>query len=346
VHVARINGAEARLPIYTEIADWVTYSAEVAAAVDRLNAAAPLDLIDFPEWSCEGYVHLLNRTEWNSIPIAIHLHGPLIMLGQTIGWPEKDSEFYRIGTEMERTSLRLADAVFSSSKCAAEWCAREYGLTLGDIPVIHTGVDTNLFVPCTEKPASPTVVFAGKLTRNKGVHLLVEACASLVSRFPDLRLRLVGRGELRVIEELRAIAASAGSSDLLELVGFVDHSNLATYLAAAHVFAAPSQYEGGPGLVYLEAMACGVPVIACAGSGASEVVSDGENGFLVERDDVESLTNALGKLLGNRELQAAMGARARDFVVANANSDECISRLESFYEAVVSRAKAQSGSRQ
>src|ERR1043166_6960952 len=171
VSVTRVPGVESRMPVYTETADWLTYSGQVAAAVAALHAQSPLDLVDFPEWGAEAYVHLLNRTEWNYVRTVIHLHGPLVMFGHKLGWPDMDSEFYRVGTAMEGTCLRLADAVFSSSHCSAEGCAREYGLNRQAIPVLHTGVDTKLFSPrATPKPERPTIVFAGKLVRNKGVH--------------------------------------------------------------------------------------------------------------------------------------------------------------------------------
>src|SRR6185295_15603460 len=64
VGVTRIPGLEARLPLHTEIADWLTYSAEVAAAVAALHAGEPFDVLDFPEWGGEAYIHLLNRNEW------------------------------------------------------------------------------------------------------------------------------------------------------------------------------------------------------------------------------------------------------------------------------------------
>ncbi len=342
VHVTRIAGFESRMAVHTEAADWLSYSAEVAAAIASLNARTPLDVIDFPEWGAEGYMHLLNRAEWNRIPTVIHLHGPLVMFAHTMGWPEMDSEFYRTGSVMEGTCLRLADAVFSSSRCSAEWCAKHHGLKSDDIPVLHTGVDTELFAPrAVAKASRPIIVFAGKLARNKGVHLLVEAACELAREFPGLHLRLLGRGEPRVIAELQSRAQSTGLAELLDLPGFVERAQLPEHFSRAHVFAAPSQYEGGPGFVYLEAMACGLPVIACEGSGAAEVVRHGENGLLVPPQNVEALVAALRELLRDSAKRQAMGERARSFVVAEADSRVCLKKLEAFYAAVAS-GKAES----
>jgi glycogen(starch) synthase len=333
VTVMRVPGLESRLGLYTEAADWLTYSGEVAAAVAALHEKSPLDVVDFPEWAAEGYVHLLNRTEWNYVPTVVHLHGPLVMFAHMLGWPERDSEFYRVGTAMEGTCVRLADAVFSSSHCSADWCAREYGVGREAIPVLHTGVDTELFRPqATPRPERPTIVFAGKLARNKGVHVLVEAAVRLTGSFPGLQLRLLGRGEEQVLKELRGLARH--NPDLLDLPGFVERAQLPDQFSRAHIFAAPSEYEGGPGFVYLEAMACGLPVVACEGSGVAEVVRPGENGLLVPARDIDALAAALRALLESPAQRQAMGEHARRFVLAEADSRACIKKLEAFYTAV------------
>jgi glycosyltransferase involved in cell wall biosynthesis len=336
VNVIRIPGRDAVLPIYADAARWISYSVEVAAAIARLHAEHPLDLIDFPEWAAEGYVHLVNRTAWNWIPTVIHIHGPLVMFAHEIGWPEKDSEFYRVGTMLEGTCLRLADAVFSSSDCSADWCARHYGLKRASIPTLHSGIDTGLFRRHeVTRDERPTIIFVGKIERNKGVTLLLDAAIRLRQVFPNLRLRIVGRGDAELVAELQSKAMASGADDLIEFCGFVERQELPLYLSSAEVFVAPSTYEGGPGFVYLEAMSCGVPVIACAGSGSSEVVKHGETGLLVPPNDHEALTSAIAQLLSNREEARAMGVRGRRYVELHADSKRCLQRLENFYAAVV-----------
>ncbi len=335
VHVTRVPGLNARMGVYTEAADWLGYSAEVAAAIASLHLKTPLDLVEFPEWGAEGYVHLLNQSEWNRIPSVIHLHGPIVMFAHTMGWPEMDSEFYRTANSMEGTCLRLADAVFSSSECSVDWCRKHHGLNHADIPVIHTGVDTTQFAPRpVSKSERPTIVFAGKLAANKGVHLLVESACDLAREFPGLHLRLLGRSDPKLAAELCDRARSAGFPELLDLPGFVDRSELPEHFSRAHVFAAPSQYEGGPGFVYLEAMACGLPAIACAGSGAAEAVRHCETGLLIPPQDVPALTAALRTLLRDPKRSQAMGDAARRSVLAEADSRECVKRIEEFYGAV------------
>jgi len=336
VRVRRILGVEARLPVTTEPVEWLTYSVEVAAALAALQVKKPVDLIDVPEWGGEGYVHLLNQTPERRIPTVVQLHGPLVMLAHTIGWPVLDSELYRVGTAMEGACVRLADAVYSSSACSAQWAAKHYGLQATEIPVLHAGIDTALFSPRDVPKASrPTIIFVGKIVRNKGVEVLVDAAIRLAKDFPTLQVRILGRGEEPVIRSLRAKAEASGNPGLLDLPGFVERERLPAELSQAHIFAAPSAYEGGPGFVYLEAMACGLPVVACEGSGAAEVVSAGQNGVLVPPGNVEALVNGLRLFLAYPKRREAMAVAARRYAVERADSAACVKRIEAFYRQVL-----------
>jgi glycosyltransferase involved in cell wall biosynthesis len=338
VRVIRIPGVDGELAIATEAARWVSYSTKVAAEIARLHADVRLDLVDFPEWGSEGYVHLLNQTQWNHIPSVIQLHGPIVMFAHAIGWPDVDSDFYRVAHAMEGTCLRLADAVYSSSSCSAEWCERYYGLDAASIPVLHSGVDIDLFHPKdAPKHVRPTIVFVGKIETNKGVEVMVEAACRLANRFPDLRLQLIGRGRGNLIEQLLQTAAAAGHRELIELPGYVAPASLPQVLSRAHVFAAPSFYEGGPGFVYIEAMACQLPVVGCSAGGVCEVIEDGVTGLLVPPGDVDALYAALSRLFSDKLLRDEMGKRGREWVEREADSHECLRRLESFYMDVVQK---------
>ena len=338
VRVVRVPTGEVRLPLYTDAVEWLTYSVEVARELASLHAQTAFDLIAFPEWGGEGYIHLLNRTEWNWMPpVVIQLHGPIVMFAHAIGWPELDSEFFRTGSTMEATCLRLADGIYSSSSCSADWAARHYGLKRETIPTLHTGVDTRWFTPRTgDKESRPTIVFVGRVTDDKGVTMLVDAACRLTSRFPNLQLQICGR-ETKLIGQLQAMAQAVGAPDLLQFLGFVGRDNLPSVLSRAHVFAGPSTYEPGPGLVYLEAMACGVPVVACSGAGAAEVVAHERNGLLVPPRDVDALTDALERLLSDERYRAELAVQARKYAVDEADSEICLTRIESFYTAAAAK---------
>lgn len=335
--IVRIAGTEGRGTAQTEVSDWVTYSGEVAAEVARLQREAPVDVADFPEWGCEAFVHLLNKGAWDTTRTAIQLHGPIVMLADELGWPDKASTHYQIGTALERACLELADGIFSSSDCSARSVAEHYGIDVTAVPVLHLGVDTARFAPARRRPERPTVVFVGRIARAKGVEDLLEACLELAADHPDLRLRIIGRNEGRLADGIVERATAAGFPRLVDVVGPVGHDELPTLLGDATIFAAPSWFEGGPGLVYLEAMACGLPVVACDAGGAAEVVHHEENGLQVPRQDVEALIKAIDRLLRDDDERTAMGHRARARVEVEASREVCLRRLESLYTDLIER---------
>ncbi|MDQ1578785.1 MAG: glycogen synthase [Microbacteriaceae bacterium] len=335
VDVTRLGDLHGGVASHTDVADWITHSTQIATELARAHAESPYDIIEFAEYGAEGYVYLLNRTEWNRVPVVVQLHGPLAMLAHEIGWPAIDSDLYRVGTHMEATCVRLADGVYSSSATSADWCAAKYGRPRRDFEVLHSGVDVGAFRPgLTEKDDRPTIVFVGRIARSKGVDALVEAALSLAGARPGLRVRLIGSDDDDLGDQLLERAAAAGHPDLLEFRGFVRSAELPKELGRAHVFAAPSIYEGGPGLVYLEAMACGVPVVACNGSGVEEIISDGVSGALVPPGDHDALVATLGRLIDDRAIRDAMGEAGRRFVVEHADTRECMRRLEALYVRV------------
>jgi glycosyltransferase involved in cell wall biosynthesis len=268
------------------------------------------------------------------------------MLAHALGWPEKDTELYRTGKQMEETCLHLADAVYSSSRCSAGWVAAEYGLGEDRIPCLHTGIDTTFFYPRNiTRAADPTIIFVGKMVRNKGAEDLLEAACILQHEFAGLKLVLVGGGEEPVIMRLKDRAAASGFGQSLIFTGYLMRDELAVQLSQAHIFAAPSHYEGGPGFVYLEAMACGLPVIGCSGSGAAEVIRDGDTGYLVPPGDVAALAASLRRLLLQPREREAMGRRARSFVTEHADSKTCVERIASFYAQTLTAVKLQAAAR-
>jgi glycosyltransferase involved in cell wall biosynthesis len=336
--VIRIPGMEDAIPDMTEPVQWLSHSLVVAAELEVLQSRVQLDLIDFPEWAAEGYAYLLNRTAWNYVPVVIHLHGSLVMFSDVMDWPEKKSAFYKAGFHMEATCTQLADAIYSSSECSAEWVRKYYGVKSKDIPIIHLGVDTAVFKPPTsEKAVHPTILLVGRLAPNKGIQELVRAAIALRDEFPNLKLRIIGKGDEKLIAKLKALAINAGAHELLDFAGYVHKEELPNELSGAHVFAMPSYYEGGPGFAFLEAMACGVPVVGCSGSGVDEIVTSGVNGLLVPPKTISALESALRKMLKDKNLLAMMGANARQFVLEHANSKKCVERLETLYQSIVQK---------
>src|SRR5206468_3892999 len=154
----------------------------------------------------------------------------------------------------------------ASSANIADFVSASYGLARDTIDVVHCGVDTEVFSPRAETAPTdvrPTVLFAGTLTAEKGLTTVFEAVLALRSRYPDVRLQVLGNGEGPLADTLQARARAAGAEAAVEFHGMVaDRTRLPDFYRRAHAFASPARHEPGVANVYVEAMACGCPVVA------------------------------------------------------------------------------------
>jgi glycosyltransferase involved in cell wall biosynthesis len=154
------------------------------------------------------------------------------------------------------------------------------------------------------------LAMGGRLHEQKGVAQLFAVLARLAPRFPDLRLVVMGRREVYE-DEFRATARALGIEDRIVPTGWLDGEDLACAYAATDVFVTPSICFDTFGLVNLEAMEHGKPVVATAFGGSREVVEDGVTGFVANPFDVETFAERVARLLDDPELAARLGAAGR-----------------------------------
>jgi glycosyltransferase involved in cell wall biosynthesis len=308
----------------------------------KLSEKIRFDIINFPEYCGEGFTFALDRTKWNWVPTIVQLHGPLGMFTERIGWPDGKSELARVGTFMERVSIQHADWLMASSTNIADFSAQFYEVPRDRIDVVHCGVDPEMFRPAAKgavSNAAPTVLFVGNLAANKGVGVVFEAVLRLLTRYPNIRLQLLGKGDDDLINSFRRRAEAVGAGRNIEFLGFLgDRAQLPKYYQQADVFCSPAHHEVGVANVYVEAMACGCPVVACVTGGAPEAVSHGKNGFLVRPGDVEATTAAIDKLLTEPSLRRAMGEAGRKRVEEYFSIDRYICRVLAAYEKAIQRS--------
>lgn len=159
----------------------------------------------------------------------------------------------------------------------------------------------------------PTVLCVARLYPRKDVATLIRAADRLRRTLPALRVCVAGDGPER--RRLRALVRRLGLAGCVELWGHVDWDRLVSAYAACRVFCLPSRQEGF-GIVFLEAMAAGRPIVACRGTAAEELVSQERDGLLVPQGDPEALAAALHRLLTDTALRRRCGARGPDRVRA------------------------------
>lgn len=219
-----------------------------------------------------------------------------------------------------RRALRSADVILAPSCDTADHVVVRQQVLRERIRVLPWALDPEfeaLLAPAPQAPLPPgfprgrvvlSVARWAASERYKGVDHLIAATARLRTHWPDLQLVLVGEGDDRAW--LENLAAEHGVRRCVHFLRGLSLESLAACYAACDIFALPSSGEGF-GLVYLEAMACGKPVLGGAHGGAPEVIEDGVTGYLVPHGNVTQIITALETLLRDPEHARAMGARGR-----------------------------------
>jgi phosphatidylinositol alpha-1,6-mannosyltransferase len=203
------------------------------------------------------------------------------------------------------------------------------------------GVDTERFRP---DPASreamrtrlrlgerPTVLCLSRLVPRKGQDMLIRALPAIRQRVDGAALVIVGGGPY--LDTLRGLAQRSGVTDHVTFTGGVPVAELPAYHAMADVFAMPCRTRGagldveGLGIVFLEASATGVPVVAGSSGGAPETVQHNKTGMVIDGTSVQQITDTVSQLLADPDRAAEMGAAGREWVTARWRSDDLAGRL-------------------
>jgi glycosyltransferase involved in cell wall biosynthesis len=173
------------------------------------------------------------------------------------------------------------------------------------------------------------LLFVGNLIPRKGLHTLVRALSKLENS--SWRLDVVGAIDLDTdyAENVLSAIARHNLSDRITLHGKLDGERLAELYRDSQLFVLPSSYEGF-GIVYLEAMSFGLPILACDSGATAEIVRHGVTGLLVPPDDAPSLGHRMDELLEDRELVARMSLEARDAFSTHPRWNESMKKIESF----------------
>jgi phosphatidylinositol alpha-mannosyltransferase len=233
------------------------------------------------------------------------------------------------GPALRRVSRRI-DAAIAVSDAAAEFLRRVIPVP---VEIVPNGVDVGRFArpsaPARGLPDGRTILWVNRLDPQKGFRVMLDAFDLLPTEFDDVRLVVVGDGRDR--EALRSLPKRIRPRVLH--LGTVAHDLLPTYHAAADVFVSPAVGQESFGIVLVEAMAAGLPVICTDIPGYREVVRDGVEGILVPPSDPAALADAIGRVLGDGALATSLveAGRAR---AAEYAWDAVLPRLEAVYERV------------
>ena len=197
-----------------------------------------------------------------------------------------------------------------------------------DVEVIHNGVDERPARPPLAEP--PTLAFAGRLSREKGVDVLLAAFAQVRDRLPAARLLIAGSGPMEA--PLRTQAAPLGES--VQFLGYLQQETMELAFENAWAQAAPSLWREPFGNVATEAMMRGTAMIATSSGGFAEAVQDGVTGHLVPPGDATGLAEAIWRLLSDRQMAERMGQAGRARALTHFSRSAVTSRFEELYRTL------------
>jgi len=285
------------------------HQAAFSAAFDEVASRLIGDCDIVNPW-CSTALRTIRAAHRRGIPAVLEVASAHLLSQRDL----IEEEYARFGADVERATFSQsvidrtlaeyneADAIVVASSFVRETLTRR-GVPADKIHVIPYGTDAAdaAAVARAERSGPPRVLFVGGCSLRKGIPYLLDAFRRIDT---DATLRLVGRENAPLFTRL------GGLPPRVTAVGVKTGAALAAEYAAADVFVLPS-VEDGFGLVTLEAMAAGVPVVVSANAGSAEVVRDGENGFVVPARDITTLSDRIAALLADAPLRQRMGEAAR-----------------------------------
>lgn len=288
----------------------------------KLARRKPIDAVYSPIWDCEGAAVLRG----GQFPLVVGLQTTMAFWLDSHPQKAADRQFMdsfgRPMLALERELINEAHAVHAISFAIYRDVEKAYELSLeGRAEIVPLGIADTTLLPRVAIPAQPAnidvrLLFVGRLEARKGIDVLLSIAPQLVTEFPCLQIDIVGNDRIPADDgsNYRAVfeKAHGGAPYKSRIVfhGEVENDALRAFFADCDLFVSPSRYESF-GLVFVEAMMYGKPVVGCSTGGMVDVIAEGETGLLATPGDAASLLAVLQRLIGDGDLRAKMGAAGR-----------------------------------
>lgn len=264
---------------------------------------------------------ILHSHYWLSGRVALQLRRtlqvPMVHMSHTLGYPKNSAAQYAWEREplqrlrVENEVLTQSDNLVAESEASRQHMIQDYDVAPRRIQVIPCGVDPAIFSPqdrqkarqILDLPEGPLLLFVGRLQPLKGIDTLLRAAQEVRQTHKDVHVLIVGGGvdaqdrhDTQELQRLQQLTVDLGLTQQVRFIRAQPQPVLAQYYAAADVFVMPSHYESF-GMVVLEAMACGTPVVASRVGGLASTVEHGHTGFLAPVGNAHAFTQAIRQLL-------------------------------------------------
>jgi len=240
-----------------------------------------------------GGVFLLRKPNLPVIYVANHTYA------QQFRYFKK--RIYRFLMLLEKIGYIISTKIIAISSTTKKSLVEDYGIPPEKIIVIPVGIDLDEFKPLNDiKKIPSSILYVGRLDKRKGVQYLIKAMRHIVKDFPTAKLYIIGNGNLR--NSLEELVKNEKVNNHVVFLGKVPTNDLIEWYNKAEVFVLPSLFEGF-GIVVLESMACGTPVIGTKVPGIVDTIEHEKTGLLVSPKNEKWLTESIKKLLDNKKLK-------------------------------------------
>jgi glycosyltransferase involved in cell wall biosynthesis len=304
------------------------------AILGRRGAAGPLLVFRLYRWLRRARPDVLATFMFHanvSGRLAGRLAGVPVILNseRVVGWESR----YRV--LINRWTVTLADVLTTNSAAGREFWSGRLGVPRDRMHVLYNGLDTDEFAPGEARPVGAPCVIGvlARLHRANGHDWFLSALARLPGE-PNWTCLMSGDGPEGA--RLSKRVSELGLADRVKLVGHV--KDAPQFLRSLDVYVHPALVAGMPNAV-LEAMACGVPVVATAVGGTPEAVVDGDTGWLVAPGDIEATTDRIARLLRDPAMRRRMGDAGRERAVAVFSVKSAATRLETLMRSALDRQR-------
>ncbi len=306
----------------------------VGTAMARLVKRHGLDIVEFPNWGGVGLWYAARRPA----PLVVRLYTSAAESNLIDGVANARNAAWDV--RRERWLSRTADALVTHSDAHRRQMAVELGVDAARIALIPLGIPLgDAFERPRNRSGELTVVYLGRMEKRKGTIDLFHAAPEVLRAVPEARFILIGadrahcpggRTHARYLED----EFPPEVRSRIRLAGRLPDDEVDRLLRSADVFVAPSLYESF-GLIFVEAMRWGTPVVGTRAGGIPEIVEDGESGLLVSPGNPTELAGALIALLRDEELRCRIGAAGRRRVESEFSAERMAERAVAFYERAI-----------
>jgi glycosyltransferase involved in cell wall biosynthesis len=289
------------------------------------------------QYSC--YIGLASKNDTKTWRTVYHAHN----------WKLEEKKVQRlfglrwfaslVGAAVQRRILAKCDYVVANSEFVRTKIAEKSWVREAIIGVVPLAVDTEVFVPDrAETRRGKEVIFVGRIAREKGLVPLIQAMRIVIGRVPDAHLTVIGpfkggseRGAYA--EGCMNLVRKLGLQRNVTFAGEVSNRDLPKYFRRARVQAVPSLWETA-GLVVLEGMAAGIPVVASEAGGIQEIVEEGRTGIMVPPGDANALAKGIVECFCNDDLTRSAAIHGPEHVRGSHGVESVVDRLEAIYRQV------------